>query len=66
MADEDVQKAVSEVDEELKGNGRVLVRALSTELLIRMMAEAETDEICDNVCKKAAILSEINMELNDI
>jgi phosphoglucosamine mutase len=54
MADEDVQKAISEVDEQLNGNGRVLVRASGTEPLIRVMAEAETDEICAEVCNKVA------------
>lgn len=40
---EDLEKNV------LKGNGRILLRASGTESLIRVMCEAETDEICNEV-----------------
>lgn len=56
MEDPEVKKAVEEVDEELHGNGRVLVRPSGTEPLLRVMAEAETDEICDRVVGKIARL----------
>jgi len=46
MDDADVNKAIEEVNEHLAGNGRLLVRPSGTEPLIRVMAEAETDEIC--------------------
>ncbi len=46
MQDPDVQNAISEVNERLKGSGRLLVRPSGTEPLVRVMAEAETDEIC--------------------
>lgn len=46
MADPEVTAAVKKVDENLKGNGRVLVRASGTEPLVRVMAEAQTDAIC--------------------
>lgn len=56
MDDPEVQKAIDEVDEELHGNGRVLVRPSGTEPLLRVMAEAETDEICAKVVNKIADL----------
>lgn len=49
MDDVDVQKAIEKVNEELNGNGRILVRPSGTEPLLRVMAEAETDEICESV-----------------
>ncbi|WP_034443674.1 phosphoglucosamine mutase [Butyrivibrio sp. AE2032] len=45
--DPDVQKAVEEVAEALGDTGRILVRESGTEPLIRVMVEAETDEICE-------------------
>jgi len=36
-------------NEVLKGNGRILLRASGTESLIRVMCEAETNDICENV-----------------
>lgn len=46
LNDSDVCKAIDEVTKELSGNGRVLVRPSGTEELIRVMVEAETDELC--------------------
>ena len=44
--DEDVQAAVRAVEEALGNTGRILVRESGTEPLLRVMVEAETDEIC--------------------
>jgi phosphoglucosamine mutase len=41
-----VQEAVRKAGEDLGSNGRILVRPSGTEPLIRVMVEAETDEIC--------------------
>ena len=41
-----VQKAVQEVADRLGENGRILVRESGTEPVIRVMVEAERDEIC--------------------
>ena len=38
--------AVEKAEKYLEGNGRVLVRASGTEPLIRVLAEAPTDELC--------------------
>lgn len=46
MNDEAVKAAIEEVNAALEGNGRLLVRPSGTEPLVRVMAEAETDEIC--------------------
>ena len=45
--DPDVQKAVETVAEQLGDNGRILVRESGTEPVIRVMVEADTDEICE-------------------
>ncbi len=44
--DADVQKAAQEVAENLSAKGRLLLRESGTEPLIRVMVEAETDEMC--------------------
>ncbi|MCR5104934.1 MAG: phosphoglucosamine mutase [Eubacterium sp.] len=45
--DPDVQAAVAKVAEELGDTGRILVRESGTEPVIRVMVEAESDEICE-------------------
>ncbi|MBR4456786.1 MAG: phosphoglucosamine mutase, partial [Solobacterium sp.] len=45
--DPDVQAAVKKVAEELGDNGRILVRESGTEPVIRVMVEADTDELCE-------------------
>lgn len=44
LVDEGLKQAVKDVEEELAGNGRVLLRPSGTEPLIRVMVEAATDE----------------------
>lgn len=48
QADKDVQEAVQKVADALGDAGRILVRESGTESLIRVMVEAETEEICKN------------------
>ena len=45
--DPDVQKAVSDVAEALGDQGRILVRESGTEPVIRVMVEADTEELCE-------------------
>ena len=44
-----VQAAVKKASEELNGTGRVLLRESGTEPLIRVMAEADTEAICERI-----------------
>lgn len=46
QADPDVQAAVAKAEQELGTTGRMLVRESGTEPLIRVMAEAQTEEMC--------------------
>ena len=46
QADADVQAAVKKVTEELGDTGRILVRESGTEPVVRVMVEAESEEIC--------------------
>ena len=47
MEAKDVTAAIHKAQEFLEGNGRVVVRASGTEPLIRVLAEAPTDELCE-------------------
>ncbi len=59
QADEDVQKAVKEVEVELGDEGRILVRESGTEPLVRVMVEARSHEICrEKVDKVVKVLRE--------
>ena len=46
LADPDVQSAIDSVTKSLGDTGRVLVRESGTEPVVRVMVEAESDEIC--------------------
>ncbi|MBR2683927.1 MAG: phosphoglucosamine mutase [Atopobiaceae bacterium] len=46
MESSEVKAAAEKASEFLAGNGRVLVRASGTEPLVRVLAEAPTDELC--------------------
>lgn len=52
MSDEEVLKAGKEVEEELGNSGRLLLRQSGTENLVRVMVEAETDEMCSKMAYK--------------
>ncbi len=47
LGDADVQAAAKAVDEALGDDGRLLLRQSGTEPLIRVMVEAETEELCE-------------------
>ncbi|MDD6331784.1 MAG: phosphoglucosamine mutase, partial [Clostridium sp.] len=46
-ADKDVCALVAQIEKELGENGRILIRESGTEPVIRVMVEAETDELCN-------------------
>ncbi len=52
--DEGVVAACLEAEKIINGNGRVLLRESGTEPVIRIMIESETEELCDELCKKIA------------
>ena len=57
--DKIIKKAIEEVTETLGDDGRILVRESGTEPLIRVMVEAQTDEIChENVLKVVNLIKE--------
>lgn len=49
-----VQDLLKEIETELGERGRILVRPSGTEPLIRVMVEADTQELCDAMCNRAA------------
>ena len=54
MEDSDISAECEKVETELKGNGRILLRASGTENLIRVMVEASSDELTDKYCEQVA------------
>lgn len=56
LSDQDVQAVKKEVEDSLGNSGRVLLRKSGTEPLIRVMCEAENDELCkssvEKICSK--------------
>jgi phosphoglucosamine mutase len=54
----EVWEKVEEQQARLKGKGRVLVRPSGTEPVVRVMVEAATMELCDEVCKNIAMIVE--------
>jgi phosphoglucosamine mutase len=53
-----VRAAVERLNGELEGSGRVLVRPSGTEPLIRVLAEAENEDVARNACASLAALVE--------
>ena len=51
MEDSEVLAAKDQVTAKLEGNGRILLRPSGTENLVRVMVEAESDEICKEMAE---------------
>ena len=49
MQSAELEKAIREEEEKLAGAGRILIRPSGTEALIRVMVEAKTEELADEV-----------------
>ena len=47
LGNEAVKRAAAEAEKRLGGDGRILLRASGTEPLVRVMAEASTDRLCE-------------------
>ena len=57
----DLLDVVDEVNAELGGDGRVLVRPSGTEPVVRVLAEAATEAEAETLCARIATL--VNQEL---
>ena len=53
-----VRKVIQEVEKEMNGEGRILVRPSGTEPLVRVMAEAGTEEQCRGYVERVANIIE--------
>ena len=51
---EKVKAVIEEVEKEMNGDGRILVRPSGTEPLVRVMAEAKTKELCEKYVGRIA------------
>jgi len=59
-----VSAKIDEVEKDMDGNGRVLVRASGTEPLVRVMVEAETEELADQYSNDIAEVVKAEMGLD--
>ena len=59
MQDPALRHAIAQMEQELAGKGRVLIRPSGTEALIRVMVEAKTTEVARKVAKDLADLIKI-------
>jgi phosphoglucosamine mutase len=53
---EELRAAVQQANEQLDGGGRILVRPSGTEPVIRVLAEAETEEKARDLCGRIGAL----------
>ena len=61
---EAVKEIMNDVEDRMAGNGRILVRASGTEPLVRVMVEAETEELAAQYSKEIAKVVEAEMGLD--
>ena len=62
---EKVSAVIAEVEKEMNGNGRILVRPSGTEPLVRVMAEASTEELCESYVNRIAEVVKEEMGLKE-
>ena len=60
QADIEVRAVIKEVENTLGNSGRILVRESGTEPVVRVMVEAETTEICQEMVNK--VVEVMNIE----
>ncbi|KYC73943.1 MULTISPECIES: phosphoglucosamine mutase [Heyndrickxia] len=65
LENEKIKSVIDEVEREMAGNGRVLVRPSGTEPLVRVMVEAQTAEDCSRFVSRIAGAVEAEMGLKD-
>ena len=54
MEDDEVLREAAAVEKELGDTGRLLLRSSGTENLVRVMVEAESDELCKEIAERVA------------
>ena len=59
---EEIKKAIEELEKEFLGNGRVLIRPSGTEPLVRVMIEGKDEKLIEEKAKKIANLVEKNLK----
>lgn len=62
---EKVKTVIEQVEAEMNGNGRILVRPSGTEPLVRVMAEAPTEELCESYVDRIVSVVRAEMELKE-
>lgn len=62
---EKVKAIIEQVEAEMNGNGRILVRPSGTEPLVRVMAEAPTEELCESYVERIVSVVKAEMELKE-
>jgi phosphoglucosamine mutase len=62
---EKVKEVIEQVEAEMEGNGRVLVRPSGTEPLVRVMVEASTEELCEAYVNRIVAVVKEEMELKE-
>jgi phosphoglucosamine mutase len=60
-----VSEVIKQVEEEMNGNGRILVRPSGTEPLVRVMAEAPTEDQCRDYVNRIVAVVEQEMGLKE-
>jgi len=60
-----VAEKIKQVEQEMAGNGRVLVRPSGTEPLVRVMVEAPSEEACEKYVTQIAEVVKAEMGLNE-
>jgi phosphoglucosamine mutase len=62
---ERVKEVIEQVEAEMAGDGRILVRPSGTEPLVRVMAEAPTEELCESYVNRIVAVVKEEMELKE-
>ncbi len=60
-SNESIQETIQQVESDMNGEGRILVRPSGTEPLVRVMAEAPTKELCDEYVNR--VVKKVEEEL---
>jgi phosphoglucosamine mutase len=60
-----VKAVIEQVEQEMAGDGRILVRPSGTEPLVRVMAEAPSEELCETYVNRIVAVVKEEMELKE-